>query len=480
MARRHLVLGIMAVSGLTASLATPVHAHTAPTATDRPQVAAAPADRAAGIQKHLKISLGAAFGGAWVEHGSKVVVATTDAASTATIKAAGAVPKVVKYDARDLRSVQAKLNEHARSAPKSVTAWYIDPETNRVVVQASSKAAVKRFAKAGGVDAGAVRYVHSTAEPRPLYDIVGGERYWTPSAGCSVAFSVDGGYVTAGHCGGQGESTSGANQVAQGSFGGSSFPGNDYAWVNTNSQWTPTPTVNKWDGTYQTIHGAVEAPVGSEVCRSGSTTNTRIWCGQILQRGATVRYAEGTVTGLIRTDICADPGDSGGALFTPQGQAQGITSGGSGTCRDGQGGGDQMYFQPVGEVLQILAQQGRDLVTSGGGPGDPGPGDPGACDGREDTATGSLSSGGSDYQPDGSYYRSTSSGTHSACLDGPDGTDFDLYLQKWNGSGWQTVAQSISPTPDENISYSGTAGYYRYRVHAYSGSGQYTLGFDTP
>jgi streptogrisin C len=30
------------------------------------------------------------------------------------------------------------------------------------------------------------------------------------------------------------------------------------------------------------------------------------------------------------------------------------------------------------------------------------------------------------------------------------------------------------------VSYSGTAGYYRYRVHAYSGSGSYTLGFTNP
>ncbi|MFV2175748.1 S1 family peptidase [Actinomadura sp. LOL_016] len=486
MARKRVVLGIMAASGLIAASATPAFAETASAASHRPQAApAAPAPdpdlRAARIQKKLEMSLGADFGGAWVERGSgrtaEVVVATTDAGRVAEIEKAGAAPAVVEYDARDLTSVQARLNRHAKSAPEDVTAWYVAPESNRVVVRASSPSAVQRFAKASGVDAGAVEYVHSAAKPRPMYDVVGGERYWTPSAGCSVAFSVDGGYITAGHCGGTGETTSGDNRVAQGRFGGSSFPGDDYAWVDTNGQWTPTPKVNRWNGTYQTINGAVEAPVGTRVCRSGSTTNTQIWCGQILQRGATVRYAEGTVTGLIRTNICADPGDSGGALFTEDGQAQGITSGGSGTCRDGQGGGDEMYFQPVGEVLQILAQQGRGLVTSGDG--GPGP-DPGSCDGHETNAAGSLSSGASTYQPNGSYYQSTSSGAHTACLDGPDGTDFDLYLQKWSGAAWQTVAQSISPTPDEDISYNGTAGYYRYRVHAYGGSGEYTLGFSRP
>lgn len=33
---------------------------------------------------------------------------------------------------------------------------------------------------------------------------------------------------------------------------------------------------------------------------------------------ATVNYAEGSVSGLIRTTVCAEPGDSGGSLFSGQ------------------------------------------------------------------------------------------------------------------------------------------------------------------
>lgn len=102
------------------------------------------------------------------------------------------------------------------------------------------------------------------------------------------------------------------------------------------------------------------------------------------------------------------------------------------------------------------------------------------CSGHEFTFTGTLSSGASQYQPNGSYYYSSTSGTHSANLCGPSGTDFDLYLQKWNGWGWSNVAQGITPGNNESISYTGTAGYYRYRVHAYSGSGSYTLGYTNP
>ena len=97
----------------------------------------------------------------------------------------------------------------------------------------------------------------------------------------------------------------------------------------------------------------------------------------------------------------------------------------------------------------------------------------GTCSGTQ--YAGTLSSGQNQYQPNGSYYQSTVSGVHSGNLDGPTGADFDLYLQKWNGSSWVAVASGTSAGPDESVSYSGTSCYYRWRVHAYSGSGSYTL-----
>jgi subtilisin family serine protease len=92
------------------------------------------------------------------------------------------------------------------------------------------------------------------------------------------------------------------------------------------------------------------------------------------------------------------------------------------------------------------------------------------------TYTGSLSgTGAAQIQPTGSYYQSTVSGSHTGALTGPAGTDFDLFLQKWNGSSWAVVARAEGATSTENISYSGTAGYYRWRIYSYSGSGSYTL-----
>jgi subtilisin family serine protease len=91
------------------------------------------------------------------------------------------------------------------------------------------------------------------------------------------------------------------------------------------------------------------------------------------------------------------------------------------------------------------------------------------------TYTGSLSgTGAAAIQPGGTYYQSTVSGAHTAALTGT-GADFDLFLFKWNGSSWSQVASSEGATSTENINYSGTAGYYYWRIYSYSGSGSYTL-----
>jgi subtilisin family serine protease len=95
--------------------------------------------------------------------------------------------------------------------------------------------------------------------------------------------------------------------------------------------------------------------------------------------------------------------------------------------------------------------------------------------------TGSLSGTSDyDYQPNGTYYQSTVSGSHVGALTGPSGADFDLYLYKWNGYSWSIVARSESSTSTENISYNGTAGYYMWEIYSYSGSGSYTFTLTKP
>lgn len=110
------------------------------------------------------------------------------------------------------------------------------------------------------------------------------------------------------------------------------------------------------------------------------------------------------------------------------------------------------------------------------GEGDPGdPGEPTACVDSDTVATGTVSAG---ERVTGAEF--TSAGDIEGCLSGADGTDFDLYLEVQNGSAWEAVASSLTWSSDESISYSGAAGDYRLVVHAYSGSGDFTVGYSAP
>jgi streptogrisin C len=302
-----------------------------------------------GIEKSLKSELSDRFAGAWLEkNGSKLVVGVTNEADAALVRSAGAEPKLVKRTLEQLDKVKADLDSQAQFAGADIHAWYVDPVTNSVVVEAAdtgaSLASVGNFVAAAGKDKDAVRVVPSKERPQPLYNIVGGNAYYIGSGRCSVGFAVTaGGFVTAGHCGTAGSATKGYNQVAQGTFQGSSFPGNDYAWVRTNTSWTPT---NQVAGTATRVAGSTVAAIGASVCRSGSTTGWR--CGTMQAYNATVNYSQGSVSGLTRTSVCAEPGDSGGSYISGS-QAQGVTSGGSGNCTTG----GTTYFQPVNEILSV-------------------------------------------------------------------------------------------------------------------------------
>ncbi|HET7459744.1 MAG TPA: hypothetical protein VFJ82_00795 [Longimicrobium sp.] len=97
------------------------------------------------------------------------------------------------------------------------------------------------------------------------------------------------------------------------------------------------------------------------------------------------------------------------------------------------------------------------------------------------TYAGVLSgSGDYDVQPCGTYYQANVSGTHTGALSANFGTDYDLYLFKWNGSAWAMVAYSAGSGSFEQISYSGTAGYYYWEIYSYSGSGNYSFTMSHP
>ncbi|MDQ1124319.1 streptogrisin C [Microbacterium trichothecenolyticum] len=304
---------------------------------------------ATGTADDVAAATGDAFAGTWLDETTRTVyaAATTDTALSAAADA-GAVPVAAAHSLDDLEAIAAQLE--SSSVPDVIPSWWIDVASNDVVVDvvAGGDQAAADFVETLGVPADAVRLQTGVEAPETLATIRGGIAYYINNQGrCSVGFAVQGGFVTAGHCGDVGDSTT------YGTFQGSSFPGNDYAWVATPGH-TPVGQVDDYAGGAVAVKGSTQAAVGATVCRSGSTTGWH--CGQIQAYNSTVRYAEGTVSGLIRTTVCAEPGDSGGSLLAGN-QAQGVTSGGSGNCSSG----GTTYFQPVNEILQ---NYGLRLLTS--------------------------------------------------------------------------------------------------------------------
>ncbi|MEV5973279.1 S1 family peptidase [Streptomyces sp. NPDC051921] len=229
------------------------------------------------------------------------------------------------------------------------TAWNLDPATNKMVVTVDStvsQAEIAKIKRQAGANAGALRIERTSGTFRKL--ISGGDAIYASSWRCSLGFNVRdsaGNYyfLTAGHCtdgAGTWWSNSGRTTVL-GSTSGSSFPTNDYGIVRyTNTTVTKSGTVGSVD-----ITSAANATVGMSVTRRGSTTGTH--SGSVTGLNATVNYGGGDIVyGMIRTNVCAEPGDSGGPLYSGS-RAIGLTSGGSGNCSSG----GTTFFQPVTEAL---------------------------------------------------------------------------------------------------------------------------------
>lgn len=219
-------------------------------------------------------------------------------------------------------------------------AWYTDRAAHQVVVTVDatvSAAEVTTLKRAASTNA-AIRIERVTGAIRPLLsagDAIYGGRYR-----CSLGFNVVKAstyyFLTAGHCGKVAKSwyTNSAHTTLIGPTINYSFPGNDYALVRYDNLALSHP------GGY-----AVADPfVGESVKRTGSTTGTH--SGTVTALNVTVRYqGGGTVSGMIQTTVCAEPGDSGGPLYDGT-KALGITSGGSGDCKTG----GTTFYQPVREA----------------------------------------------------------------------------------------------------------------------------------
>ncbi len=322
----------------------------APATQAAPVTQAAPAAATPASAAALAARLGVRSAGAYRDAAGRQVVTVTDSAAAARVRAAGAVPRLVARGSAALDEVTRVLDAQARVPG---TAWSVDPASAQVVVSLDETVTGAKLARVSAVVSrfGSAVRVERVAGTLAA-SVQGGDLlYGSGGARCALGFNVRNSsnvyyFLISGRCGNSSTTwyaDPGRTQVV-GTTVGSSFPGNDYA-IGKHAGTVGHPgSVNLFNGASQDITSAATPFVGEPVKRSSSTTGVR--SGAVTALNATVNYAEGTVSGLIKTNICAEAGDSGAPLFNG-GKALGLASGGSGNCSTG----GVTYYQPVTEPL---------------------------------------------------------------------------------------------------------------------------------
>ncbi|MFF5105809.1 S1 family peptidase [Streptomyces sp. NPDC000134] len=192
-------------------------------------------------------------------------------------------------------------------------------------------------------------------ETRASAVVHGGDTLYSAATRCTVGFNARSGStmfaLISGRCAQGAGSTwyaDAALTTVVGVTTGVSYPGNDYATVRyTNTAVSYPGEVSLGGGATRDITAAANPVVGQAVCHVGRTTGYR--CGTVQAVNVTVNFGGGgIVSGLFRSNICSEGGDTGGPAFSG-GTALGIIVGGSGNCTSG----GVTYYQPVTEWLSV-------------------------------------------------------------------------------------------------------------------------------
>lgn len=166
-------------------------------------------------------------------------------------------------------------------------------------------------------------------------------------ASCLLGFNTSGrGILTSGRCGPVGARWYlGATSVGVTS---TVFAGKDAALISIDN-----PAVTQLHGVrgglgLVMITSAARAYVGQTVGYFSGTSGTRT--GRVTALNVTVNYAEGAITGLDRTNLCASSRDGGSPIIAGS-VGLSILSGGSTGCTGGA-----VYAQPIAPLLAALGR----------------------------------------------------------------------------------------------------------------------------
>lgn len=172
-------------------------------------------------------------------------------------------------------------------------------------------------------------------------------------------------------------------------------------------------------------------------------------------------------------------GDSGGPAFYERNgrvYVAGITSYGDANCTDFGASTKVDAFQAF-----IESTTGLSVEAGGGSGGNQPPSTTGPVPGPAGTVTDTVQGTVSQGYMQGWVYETSGPGMHEIVLDGPAGTDFDLYLLHAKGGQWVLRAAAETPYDDESIVMDvPKGGTYAIGVVAFAGSGDYTLSITRP
>lgn len=243
--------------------------------------------------------LGDTYAGAWFDVDNlRLAVGSTESTYDDLLARLGASPIRFERSHSELLELLEQVSEETelrRSWSEAVTSIRIDFPANQVVVSVRSgyEESVQSL-PAVRQNTAAIRIERSPGGSVPVASLVrGADKYNNDDrsqqygyiADCSIGFSVEGGYLTAGHCGYQGDQVLGFNGNLQGSFDQSQTGnGHDRAWVSVNSNWIPSAWINGYQdglmGVPAKWAGLQEAPLNATVCRYGQASDGP-HCGQI-------------------------------------------------------------------------------------------------------------------------------------------------------------------------------------------------------
>jgi hypothetical protein len=305
--------------------------------------------------------------GAFFNASRQLVVNVHSAKAAETARAHGLTPRTVARGEKALAKLQTQVQALAdKSGSLQVQSIGADLPTDRlqVVLQpgkqsAKTVALVKQLKALPGVD------VSTNNTPLAMTaDVIGGQIMdLVPGTNCSLGFSGtrNGNNVmlSAGHCVEGNPDVLNRYGVHLGKGIASRFRTGyssvDMGLMDIDSEDIGRGYIDNRNGQTTRVTGSSKAPIGTTICKAGNTTG---WtCGRITHYNLTVTYGhpDGRTTrtsGLARSTVCTEGGDSGGAYISGT-IAQGLTSGGPDDghdCGFNQGSnatGSYSYYQPV-------------------------------------------------------------------------------------------------------------------------------------